>query len=96
VLSLPVTRSSDTATAFTVDYAVTGGTATSGTDFATLASGTLTFTNGGSASQNIDITVNGDSDAEADETVILTLSNVVNTTGATVIQTAAGTGTILE
>jgi uncharacterized protein YjiK/2',3'-cyclic-nucleotide 2'-phosphodiesterase (5'-nucleotidase family) len=95
VLSLPVTRS-DTATAFTVDYAVTGGTATSGTDFATLASGTLTFTNGGSASQNIDITVNGDSDAEADETVIVTLSNVVNTTGATVIQTAAGTGTILN
>jgi uncharacterized protein YjiK/2',3'-cyclic-nucleotide 2'-phosphodiesterase (5'-nucleotidase family) len=95
VLSLPVTRS-DTATAFTVDYAVTGGTATSGTDFVTLASGTLTFTDGGAASQNIDITVNGDSDAEADETVVITLSNVVNTTGATVIQTAAGTGTILN
>lgn len=93
ILSLPVTRS-DTATAFTVDYAVTGGTATSGTDFATLASGTLTFTNGGSASQNIDITVNGDTASEADETIILTLSNVVNTTGGTVIQTANGTGTI--
>ena len=95
LLSLRVTRSS-TATAFTVDYAVTGGTATSGTDFATLASGTLTFTNGGSASQNIDITVNGDTASEADETIIITLSNLVNSTGATVIQTAAGTGTILN
>lgn len=95
LLSLPVTRSS-TATAFTVDYAVTGGTATSGTDFATLASGTLTFTNGGAASQNIDITVNGDTTSEADETVIITLSNLVNSAGATVIQAAAGTGTIVN
>ncbi len=92
-LSLVVTRS-DTATAFTVDYAVTGGTATSGTDFATLASGTLTFTAAGSATQNIDITVNGDTASEPDETIILTLSNVVNTTGATVIQNATGTGTL--
>jgi uncharacterized protein YjiK len=94
-LSLVVTRS-DVATAFTVDYAVTGGTATSGTDYATLASGTLTFAAAGSATQNIDITVNGDTASEADETVILTLSNLVNTTGASVIQTAAGTGTILN
>ena len=92
-LALVVTRS-DTATAFTVDYAVTGGTATSGTDFATLASGTLTFVAAGSATQNIDITVNGDTTSEPDETIILTLSNVVNTTGATVIQNAAGTGTL--
>jgi 2',3'-cyclic-nucleotide 2'-phosphodiesterase (5'-nucleotidase family)/uncharacterized protein YjiK len=94
-LSLPVTRS-DTTTAFTVDYAVTGGTATSGTDYVALASGTLTFTAGGSASQNIDITVNGDMDAEPDETIIVTLSNVVNTTGGTVIETASGTGTIVN
>ncbi len=92
-LSLVVTRS-DTTTAFTVDYAVTGGTATSGTDFATLASGTLTFAAAGSATQNIDITVNGDTTSEPDETIILTLSNVVNTTGATVIQNATGTGTL--
>ncbi|MCX6840025.1 MAG: lamin tail domain-containing protein [Verrucomicrobia bacterium] len=92
-LSLVVTRS-DTATAFTIDYAVTGGTATSGTDFATLASGTLTFAAAGSATQNIDITVNGDTASEPDETIILTLSNVVNTTGATVIQNATGTGTL--
>ncbi|MBL9182606.1 MAG: lamin tail domain-containing protein [Verrucomicrobiaceae bacterium] len=94
-LALNVTRS-DTATAFTVDYAVTGGTATSGTDFATLASGTLNFTASGAASQPINITVNGDTDSEPDETVVITLSNLVNTTGTTVIANASGTGTILN
>ena len=92
-LSLPVTRT-NTATAFTVQYAVTGGTATSGTDYVALASGTLTFTNGGSASQNIDITVNGDTDVEGNETVTVTLSNVVNSTGLTVLTTASASGTI--
>jgi N-acetylneuraminic acid mutarotase len=92
-LSLVVTRS-DTATDFTVDYAVTGGTATSGTDFATLAPGTLTFDAAGPATQNIDIAVIGDVELEADETIILTLSNIVNTTGAAVILDATGTGTI--
>lgn len=94
VLALKVTRSS-TASAFTVDYAVTGGTAAAGTDFATLASGTLTFTAAGAAVQPINITVNGDTLSEMDETVQVTLSNVVNTTGTTAIGTAVGTGTIL-
>ncbi len=94
-LSLTVTRS-DIATAFTADYAVTGGTAVSGTDYAALASGTLTFTNGGSATQIIDISINGDTAAEPDETIILTLSNVVNTVGDTLIGTSTGTGTILN
>ncbi len=92
-LSLPVTRT-NTATAFTVQYAVTGGTATSGTDYVALASGTLTFTNGGSASQNIDITINGDTTFESNETVTITLSNVVNTTGSIVLTTASASGTI--
>ncbi len=92
-LALTVTRSNIT-TAFTVDYAVTGGTATSGTDYVSLANGTLTFTASGSATQSIDVTVNGDTNTESDETIIVTLSNVVNTTGTTVIGTASGTGTI--
>lgn len=92
-LALNVTRS-DTATAFSVDYAVTGGSATSGTDYATLANGTLSFTAAGAATQPVNIIVNGDTDSEPDETVIITLSNVVNTTGTTVISTATGTGTI--
>jgi uncharacterized protein YjiK len=92
-LALNVTRS-DTATAFTVNYAVTGGSATSGTDYAVLANGTLTFPAGGAASLPINIIVNGDTDTEPDETVIVTLSNVVNTTGTTIIATANGTFTI--
>ena len=92
-LALDVTRS-DTATAFTVDYAVTGGDATSGTDYATLASGTLSFTASGAATLPINITVNGDTTTEPDETVIITLSNLVNTTGTTIISNATGTGTI--
>ncbi|MES2596278.1 MAG: lamin tail domain-containing protein [Verrucomicrobiota bacterium] len=92
-LALNVTRS-DTATVFTVNYAVTGGTATSGTDYATLANGMLTFTAGGAATLPINITVNGDTSSEPDETIIITLSNVVNTTGTTGISNAAGTGTI--
>ena len=95
VLPLTVTRS-DTATAFTVDYAVTGGTATSGTDYAVLASGTLTFTNGGAATQTINLSVNGDTAPEPDETIVVTLSNVVNTLGNTLVGTATGTGTILN
>ncbi|MCW1886864.1 esterase-like activity of phytase family protein [Luteolibacter flavescens] len=92
-LALDVTRS-DTASAFTVAYAVTGGTADS-SDF-TLASGTLTFTAGGAATQPINITVHGDTVGEPDETVIVTLSNVVNATGTTLIGTGTGIGTILN
>jgi uncharacterized protein YjiK len=94
-LALNVTRS-DTTTAFTVNYAVTGGTATAGTDYATLASGTLSFTASGAATQPINIIVNGDIAPEGNETVIVTLSNLVDTTGATIIGTAEGTGTILN
>jgi uncharacterized protein YjiK/2',3'-cyclic-nucleotide 2'-phosphodiesterase (5'-nucleotidase family) len=91
-LNLPVTRT-NTASVFTVAYAVTGGTATSGSDF-TLASGTLTFDFNGAATQNIAITINGDTTIESSETVIVTLSNIVNSNGSTTLGTAAGTGTI--
>ena len=94
-LALNVTRNNTDST-FSVDYAVTGGSATSGTDFATLASGTLTFTSAGGATQPVNITINGDADFESDETVVVTLSNVVNSTGTTTLGTAIGTGTILN
>lgn len=92
-LTFAVTRSVDT-TAFSVDYAVTGGTATSGSDFTALASGTLNFTAGGALSQDITVDVLGDTTIESNETVIITLSNLVQTSGATALGTAAGTGTI--
>lgn len=92
-LTLNVTRT-DTTTAFTVDYAVTGGTA-NGADYS-LTSGTLHFTTNGPATLPITITVNGDTVLEDNETIIVTLSNLVNTTGATVLGTASGTATIIN
>ena len=92
-VNLPVTHVSNTSATFTVDYAVTG-TATAGTDYATLAAGTLTFGAGG-GTQNISVTVNGDTAVESNETIIVTLSNLVNTSGTTIIiGSAAGTVTI--
>ncbi|MCB9195414.1 MAG: T9SS type A sorting domain-containing protein [Flavobacteriales bacterium] len=61
----------------TVDYTITGGTATgSGTDY-TLASGTLTIPIG-STTASIPFSVNNDGLFEADETFIVTISNPSN------------------
>ncbi len=60
----------------TVNYAVTGGTASNGTDY-TLSSGTLTFL-AGSTSENISVAVTNDVTDENDETLIVTLSNPTN------------------
>ena len=57
----------------TVDYAVTGGTATAGSDY-TNVSGTLVFAPGQST-RSITLPVIDDPVPEPDETVILTLSN---------------------
>jgi hypothetical protein len=93
ILSLNVTRT-NTAAAFTVNYAVTGGTATSGSDYVAVTPGSLNFTAGGAASQTIDITVNGDTTIEVNETVALTLSGIVDTVGVTTLGTASANGTI--
>ena len=70
---IPVVLSEAQAVAVTVDYAVTGGSATAGVDYS-LANGTLTFAPG-VTSQNIEITVVDDTQIEDPETIILTLSN---------------------
>lgn len=75
-------------TEFTVNYAASG-TATSGTDYVAVPNGTLVFTAGGPLVQTIDVTVNGDTVIEANETIILTLSGIVN---STVITVPGGTG----
>ena len=63
----------------TVDYAVTGTATGSGTDY-TLANGTLTI-NAGSTSGTITIaSIVDDTADEANETVIVTLSNPSNAT----------------
>ena len=76
--------------ASSVDYAITGGNATSGSDYSPIAAGTINFTMGGALSQDITVNVNGDFVVENNETVIITLSNPVN--GG--IGTGTGTGTI--
>lgn len=74
-----------------VDYAITGGTASTGdNDYQPLASGTINFTAGGSTSEDIIVKVIGDLKVEPDETIIITLSNPMG--GG--IGTGMGTGTI--
>ena len=93
ILNLPVTRT-NAASVFTVNYTVTGSTATVGTDYATLATGTLAFTAGSAATQNIDITVNGDTTIESNEVITVTLSAIVNSVGVTTLGTATANGTV--
>lgn len=75
---IPVTLSAPAAQAVSIDYAVTGGSANSGTDF-TLPDGTLSIPVGAS-SASIPLTVINDTIFEPDETVIITLSNPANAT----------------
>ena len=72
----------------TVEYATSGGTATSGTDF-TAESGTLTFA-ANETSKTVSVATTDDSVDEEDETFTLTLSNPTNAT----LGSATATGTI--
>ena len=68
----------DAGSATTVDYSVSGGTATgSGTDY-TLASGTVTFPAGTATTGSFNITINNDALDEDAETIIISLSNPSN------------------
>jgi len=60
----------------TVNYATADNTATAGSDY-TATTGTLTFTPG-QISQDIIISVNGDTAIEPDETFLINLSNPSN------------------
>ena len=87
-----VTLDSLSAQQVTVDYAVdAASTATSGTDHAALADGTLTFP-AGTATQTVTVSVTGDELDETDETVVINLSNPANA----VLGTAKATGTITD
>jgi hypothetical protein len=65
----------------TVDYAVTGGSATNGADYSLPASGTLTFP-AGAATASLPVTLIPDTVDEPNETVELTLSNPLLDGGA--------------
>ena len=70
---LTVSLSESQTEAVTVDYSVTGGTATRNVDY-TLADGTLTFSPG-QTTKTISINIVNDGLDENDETIVVTLSN---------------------
>ncbi|MEO6759235.1 MAG: Calx-beta domain-containing protein, partial [Saprospiraceae bacterium] len=91
-LTFTVTRSNN-ASACSVDYAITGGTATTAdNDYQPLAAGTVTFAAGGALTAPVTVLVNGDTKVELNETVDMGLSNPVN---GTIIDNS-GTGTIIN
>ncbi len=89
-LTFTVTKTGTTSSTYSVNYATTGGTATSGTDY-TATSGTLVFAAGGTSSQPISVPTLTDSVVESPETVLVTLSSP---TGGATITTSQGSGTI--
>lgn len=77
--TITVTLSATSASNVTVEYGITGGTATgSGTDY-TLASGTATIL-AGATTTTIPLTIINDSSVESDETVVISLSSPSNAT----------------
>jgi hypothetical protein len=74
--TISIVRTNGNAGTVTVDYAVTAGTATAGTDFSTVT-GTLTFANK-ETSKTFTIPILDDTTTEGTETVTLTLSNPTN------------------
>ncbi len=98
-MTFTVTMSSVWNREVTVNYGITGGTATAGEDFlAQSSTGTLTYAPAGNGSpgvteQTVEVEIVGDMTVELDETVTLSLSNVM---GGAQISQADWTGTILS
>lgn len=86
--SFTVTLSTASASTVTVNYATANGTATAGSDYVA-GSGTLSFAPG-ELTKTIDVTINGDTTFEANETFFVNLSSP---SGAT-LSDSQGTGTI--
>ena len=93
-LTYTVTLSRAYAEPTTVDWADAGtGAATSGTDYTALSGGTLVFARY-ATSRTIDVAVTGDAMDEADETVVLVLSNP--STNAALSASKSGAGVIVD
>ena len=73
-VTLNLAPAATTATTVQVNLDATSSTATAGTDFTFASPTTVTFP-AGSTSQTVAVTVTGDTQPEADETVVLSLSN---------------------
>lgn len=76
-LIVEISSSNTSTRPITVNYTVTGGSATGGGNDYTLANGTATIS-AGSPSTTIPLTVINDSTMESDETVVVTLSSPTN------------------
>ena len=92
---LNVVLSEEQAETVTVDYSVTGGTATSGEDYTPLADGTLNF-DPGQTSKTINIDIINDGLDEDNETIEVTLSNVTGGEDAELGKTPQHVYTILD
>ncbi len=89
--SFTVSLSSVPTQTVTVDFATANESASSGTDYVA-NSGTLTFLAGGSTTQTVNVTVNGDNVVEGNESFVLNLSGATNGT----IIDGQGVGTIVN
>jgi chitinase len=89
-LAFTVTLSAASGKSVTVQYATADGTAAAGSDY-TAKSGTLTLLPG-AISQVVNVSILGDTAAELDETVRLTLTNAANVT----LSDSEGQGIILD
>ncbi len=95
-LTFKVTLSPASGNPVSVAYAdATTGTATSATDYAAITSGTLNFA-AGQTEKTVDVTVNGDTADEPNETVVLRLSSPSNAALSGGSTTLDGTGTITD
>jgi hypothetical protein len=91
-IELLVERTGGSAGAVSVQYSTTAGTAGAGSDFS-VASGTLTWAAGDTASKPIVVVISSDSIDEPNETLTVTLSSL---TGGASLGIAAVTVTILD
>jgi hypothetical protein len=88
-LTMAATLSAPSVKIVSVHFATVDGTATAATGDYVTASGTLTF-NPGQTAAKVDVTVNGDTAIEPDETLTVNISSPVNAT----IADGSATGTI--
>ncbi|MBA3243368.1 MAG: hypothetical protein H0T60_19265, partial [Acidobacteria bacterium] len=90
-IQIKVVRTGDSAGEFVVNYSTADGSASERKDYTT-AQGTLRFAPG-EASKSFDVLITSDETDEADETVALSLSQVI---GGVTFQTGTATLTILD
>ena len=86
-----ITRSGDLSGSVSVDYSTADSSANAGSDYVEVSTTTLTFASG-VATQQVNVTINGDTDTEVDETFFI---NLVNPVGATVFD-GQGVATIID